>query len=249
MTTLLLSSRHTEDNQQLWRAAIQRGWTVERAQGIRLPFLEDPEIVLYVEALFAPSIAKQLDLQLLDPEPDWLVRLPDEFRKRDVLLTVLREARSFQEPRFVKPPNDKSFNAQVYATGADLPPEFDDTTPVLVAEPVDWQVEFRCFVLEQRVLTLSPYLRSGRLAKHDDYLASEAEQQEVRSFAETVLADPRVQTPRAVVIDVGKIRGKGWAVVEANGAWGSGIYGCDPDLVLEVIRHAVVQTGTTNVKP
>lgn len=44
--------------------------------------------------------------------------------------------------------------------------------------------------------------------------------------------------PRAAVIDVGVIAGRGWAVVEQNAAWGSGIYGCDPQQVLEVLRHA-----------
>jgi hypothetical protein len=40
------------------------------------------------------------------------------------------------------------------------------------------------------------------------------------------------------VLDVGIITNRGWAVIEQNAAWGSGIYGCDPVQVLEVIRHA-----------
>jgi len=48
--------------------------------------------------------------------------------------------------------------------------------------------------------------------------------------------------PAAISLDVGTIRGRGWAVVEANGAWGSGIYGCNPDEVLNVISQAVIRT-------
>jgi hypothetical protein len=240
MTTLLLSARHTEDNQQLWRAAIERGWTVERVRGLRIPEMSDAEFVLYIEALFAPTIAKALGLRLLEPALDWLTQVPHEFRRRDVWLSTLGEARTLSEPRFVKPPNEKSFSAQVYGCGDELPAEFDDSTPVLVAEPVEWEVEVRCFVLDGTVRTLSPYLRCGQLAKHDGFLATEDELQEARRLVETLLADSRVQTPRAVVVDVGKIAGRGWAVVEANAAWGSGIYGCDPHVVLEVIRHAVV---------
>ena len=48
MTTLLLSSRHTEDDQALWRAAIGRSWSVERARGIRVPEIDDTEIVVYL---------------------------------------------------------------------------------------------------------------------------------------------------------------------------------------------------------
>lgn len=243
MTTLLLSSRHTEDDQALWRSAIGRGWSVERARGIRVPEIDDSEIVIYVEALFAPTIAKALRLRLLDPAEDWLVTLPSKYTARNIRLTTLGEARSFASPAFVKPPNDKSFESKVYSSGADLPDAFDDEMTVLVAEPVAWETEFRCFALDGEVRTVSPYLRHGAHAKLDDYVASNEELSEARAFAEQVLADCSVTTPRAVVIDVGTIVGRGWAVVEANGAWGSGIYGCDPAAVLDVIRHATIRSS------
>jgi hypothetical protein len=41
-------------------------------------------------------------------------------------------------------------------------------------------------------------------------------------------------------MDVGVIRGRNWAVIELNAAWGAGLYGCDPAVVLEVLRHAAV---------
>ena len=63
---------------------------------------------------------------------------------------------------------------------------------------------------------------------------------ELRAFVERILADVRVPLPRAVVMDVGVIRGRGWAVVELNAAWGSGIYGCDPTEVLKVLQCASV---------
>ena len=57
MTTLILSGRHTEDAQALWRVAIARGWDVVRARGITVPPLPDPDAVIYVEALYGPPIA------------------------------------------------------------------------------------------------------------------------------------------------------------------------------------------------
>lgn len=238
MTTLLLSSRHTEDDQLLWRAAIRRGWSIERVRGIREPEIHDEDVVVYVEALYGPTIATALGLRLLEPDEDWLTKLPHEFRKRNVTLSTLGQARHLVEPSFVKPPNDKSFEAKVYSSGADLPEDFDDSMPVFIGEPVQWDVEFRCFILDRAVQALSPYVRNGQHAELDDYFVSEEEKSNVRSFVDTMLADPIVNVPRAVAIDVGTIVGKGWAVVEANGAWGSGIYGCDPDAVLDVIRHA-----------
>lgn len=240
MTTLLLSSRHTADDQALWRAAIQRGWKVERARGLRVPEIQDEEIVIYVEALFAPAIAASLNRQLLDPPEDWLPRLPYEYRQRTIRLTTLGEARQLETPAFVKPPNDKSFAASVYVNGAALPTEFDDEMSVLVAAPVRWRSEYRCFMLDGKVRTLSPYLQEGELSKLTDYQATDAELAEATAFASIVAADVSACVPRAIALDVGKIDGVGWAVVEANGAWGSGIYGCDPNAALDVIRAATL---------
>jgi hypothetical protein len=36
-------------------------------------------------------------------------------------------------------------------------------------------------------------------------------------------------------LDVGIIAGRGWATIEANPAFGAGIYGCDAAKVLETI--------------
>lgn len=238
MTTLLLSSRQSEDNQALWRAAIRRGWDVERVQGIRVPAIDDDDIVIYVESLYAPTIAESLGRHLPEPAEDWLVRLPHPYTKRKIEISTLAAARSLASPAFVKPPNEKSFAASVYACGRDLPDGYPDDMAVLIAEPVVWDVEFRCFALDGVVRTLSPYLRAGKFAKLDGYWATDEERATARSFAERVLAEASSGLPRTVAIDVGQIQNAGWAVVEANAAWGSGIYGCDPESVLDVVRCA-----------
>ena len=122
MPTLILTPRFTEDAQVLWRAAGQLGWNVERLTSWRAPdeLATVREPVLYLEALFGPTLAAQFGLRLLEPAIDWLPRLPEEFRSRKVVLSTLHEARYLLEPAFVKPPNDKSFPARVYA-GSELP--------------------------------------------------------------------------------------------------------------------------------
>lgn len=240
MTTLLLSSRHTSDNQALWRAAIHRGWSVQRAQGIRLPALHDNNIVLYIESLYAPTIANQLGLRLLDIPENWLPSVPADLLKRNVSLSTLGEVKAFCHNTFVKPPNEKSFQAKVYPNANALPTEFDDSTTVLISDPVEWELEFRCFCLNQQVVTLSPYFRAGELAAKTNFVCTDQERSAAQSLAETVLHATRDITPNAVVIDVGRISGKGWAVVEANAAWGSGIYGCKPSHVLDVIQAATI---------
>ncbi|PSB51141.1 ATP-grasp domain-containing protein, partial [Chamaesiphon polymorphus] len=199
--------------------------------------IADP--VLYLEGLFGQTLAAQFGLRLLEPPLDWLPNLPAEFRKRRVSLSTLGACRGMVEPAFIKPPNDKSFPARVY-TGAQLPIEYDRDTPVLVAEVVAWEQEFRCFILDRQIRTISIYLRNGELQRQRDFAASDAELAEVKSFVDLLLADRRIDLPRTAVLDVGVIHDRGWAVVEQNDAWGSGIYGCDPVRVLEVLRSAAI---------
>lgn len=246
MPTLILTPRFTEDAQQLWRAASQLGWGVERLVNWRVPeaLRAVSEPVLYLEGLMAPDIAEAFGLKLLDPAADWLPRLPEEYRKRKVELTTLKEAKSSGVTAFIKPPNDKVFPAKVYR-GCDLPDWYGEDSPLLVAEVVHWEKEFRCFVLDRQVRAMSIYLREGVLQKDAGFACSEGEQADAAQFAQSLLRDPRVDLPRATVLDIGFIAGRGWAAVEQNAAWGSGIYGCDPHAVLEVIRHAVVPAATS----
>lgn len=128
---------------------------------------------------------------------------------------------------FIKPAEDKCFEARVYSSGAELPVPgpLPENLAVLVQEVVEWQLEFRCFALDGRVITASPYWRDGWLAQAEDesWAAGQAEMQAAIRFCETVLQDPRVSVPAAVVVDVGEIRDRGWAVIECNAAWGGNL--------------------------
>lgn len=241
--TLILSSRYTEDSQRLWHAAIQRGWNVERIHGWRVPdhlrLIREP--IIYVEALMAPTIAADFGLTLLEPPDNWLPFLPMHYRQREVQLTTLGDVRQLTTAAFIKPPNDKSFAARVYQPN-DLP-DFPDETVVLRAEVVAWEKEFRCFILDRELQTFSIYLRGDVLQHEQDFLCTDEEAAEVNAFLAQVLRDERVPLPRAVVLDVGVIKERGWAIVELNAAWGAGIYGCHADKVLDVIRRAVEPQG------
>jgi hypothetical protein len=56
-----------------------------------------------------------------------------------------------------------------------------------------------------------------------------------------LLDDSRIEIPAALVLDAGVIRNVGPAIVEANPASASGIYGCDPREVLEVLLAATIK--------
>jgi hypothetical protein len=242
MPTLILTPRYTEDAQALWRSAIAKGWQVERLKNWRVSaeLLSVEEPVLYLEALMAPTVAVQFGLELLEPAADWLPNLAQKYRQRSIYLTNLGAARQLTHPAFIKPPNDKSFPAKVYAPGELSSIDYPDDTEVLVAEIVTWEREYRCYILDRQLQTFSIYLRHGKLQRDADFASSPAEEREVRDFISTILADAQIELPRATVIDIGVIEGSGWAIVEQNSAWGAGMYGCAPDVVLDVLRYAAV---------
>jgi hypothetical protein len=113
---------------------------------------------------------------------------------------------------------------------------------VVIAEPVEWDLEVRCFVRDRAAVSLSPYLRAGRPAVAADgaWPLTDDERKAASDFIERILRDSRVRLPAAVALDVGYIRDRGWAVVEINFAWGSGLYDCEPDAVLSVLARASV---------
>jgi hypothetical protein len=244
--TLILPPRYTTASIALWKAGLQLGWNVERLQNWRSPLeLQDQDPVVYGEALFVAAIADQLSLALLETPFDWLTHLPYCYRRRKITYSTLAEARALTEPAFVKPVTDKCFAAKVYPTGIALPGAdlFHDDTPVLIADPVEWIAEFRCFILERQVVASSPYLRGGESAQEldDSWPFLTDEQDHIIAFVEDLLSDPEFRLPPAIVLDVGLIADRGWAIVEANPVWASGLCGCDPVAVLPAIQRACIR--------
>jgi hypothetical protein len=244
MPTLLLSPRHGEDSRLLWRVATQLGWKVHRVYNWQIPEISSTDdVVIYGEPLLCRHLYQQLDLIAEEPPLDWLPKLPQGLRKREVRLTTLAEAREIKTRCFIKPADEKGLDAKIYQSGADLPARnvFPENLAVLVQEVVTWRAEFRCFVENSKVLTAAPYWIKNKIAQDEEgnWLSDVPELGEAIQFANKALAEPNLQHPGAFVLDVGITSDRGWAVIEANAAFSSGIYGCDPVQALEVIRGSV----------
>ena len=244
--TLVTSPRVTPDANILMETAKSVGQPVIRLPTFRPPdSLQGVPIVVYSEALFAIILTAKLNHVVIEPTSDWLVRLPQAYTQRPIVKTTLSEAWGFESPRFIKNADGmKAFEAKVYASGLELPTRefYPDDYEVLVSEPVIWEVEYRCFIHERALTTMSIYLRHGELARTADgiWLDEVDETHQAREFCQTLLEDSNVALPPACVIDVGRIAERGWAVIEANPAFGSGIYGCDPKEVLRVVNRATL---------
>jgi hypothetical protein len=234
MTTLVLSPRFHDDSQKMWRAAIARNWNVHRAIRYMPPYEPggtDDVCCVYGEVSFCDIMAERLDLGLLEPPVDWLGTLPEELVKRVLWTGTIADLGKVQSRSFIKPANDKVFAAAVYEKGSDVPTRYvDSNCPIVVSEVVAFDIEVRL------------YVKDGKIATADYYrLVGETTEEEALSQAMD-FARPHLSSfdlPSSVVVDVGHIEGRGWAFVEANQLYASGIYGnADPEKILDLVLRA-----------
>lgn len=228
----------------LQMAARELGWEVLGADyGWRL----EEEVtrsgqkgVPYGAWTFCEVIAQQMEWTLKRNKFDWLAKLPERYTKRQVEFMTLAEARKITERKFIKPADDKCFDAKVYEPGTFNPPAIiEENYPTLVSEPVGFTLEYRCFVHERMVSTWSNYIYHEHLAdpKYWDAVPATAECLP-HEFVQEMLHDYNGIENVPSVIDVGFLPGKGWAIIETNEAYASGLYGCDPVLALGVMASA-----------
>ena len=229
-------------------AARAKGWEVLSApSGWRL----DEELtksgmkgVPYGSQTFCEVIAQQMGWTLKQNSFDWLSKVHPYYLKRKVEFMTLGEAKKITERKFIKPADDKCFDAKVYEPGTFKPHELiQDDYPVLVSEPVEFDLEYRTFVDGKHVKTWSNYIMFEHIAdpRFWDVIPT-SEERTPNDFVDSFLFDSDVHDwgikTVPSVIDVGRIKGKGWAIIETNQAWASGIYGCSPMSVLRVLEQS-----------
>lgn len=236
--TLLVPQLLNHDAIAVWRAAAEAGWEVVRVGGAAIgPELHEKNICVFGPLCFGDAMRAVLPLALIEPADDWLCGLPQRFLMRRVEMMSLAEARSLDTPAFIKPPRQKEFPAAVYGCRCEdaIPVSFGSDRQVIVAEPVSFEWEVRLFVLDRNIAASSPY--SYQRKRPSASCPVETSGAALR-FGRTLLEAPQIPIPPAVVIDVGFIDGRGWAVVEANPAWASTLYSANPSEVLPVLRRA-----------
>ncbi|HTU18440.1 MAG TPA: ATP-grasp domain-containing protein [Gemmataceae bacterium] len=242
-TTLLLSTRTMPGTSALADAARNAGWSVH-AWDKNPPDPPLNRVVYYGRTDVVRQATARYRLALLEPPLDLLARLPASLRLRDVEFARFRDLSRLKRPTFIKPadPLDRCFDAGIYSDARDIraPRGIDPDTPILVAEPVDFLAEFRCFVREGSVVATSPYLSFGRPVWRAYGQGGEkaAPSMDAIVVCWRLLEAKSPTLPPAFVVDVGLVEGRGWAVVEFNPAWCSGLLGADPAAVLAVLERA-----------
>jgi hypothetical protein len=205
--------------------------------------------VPYGSQTFCEVIAQQMGWTLKQNSFDWLAKLPYNALSRKVDFMTLGEAEKLTERKFIKPADDKCFDAKVYDPGEFKPHEsISRDYPTLVSDIVQFDLEYRCFTANRCVYTWSNYIFYEELANPKfwnmvpvDEHCKDPNYNFPHYFVDNVLSDLKHDGITTVpsVVDVGRIAGKGWAIIETNQAWASGLYGCDPTEALKVMEQAV----------
>ena len=215
------------------RDAVASAWGEEGGTVLRLArFWEPPPVEPLLVRVYGPDtfclvVAQKLGLELVSPPDDLVLRVGEADLKRRIVRETLGGLQDF--PAFVKPLVPKLFRAGVYASQEALLVEcrgLEDSTELLVAEPVTILCEARAFVLRGQLQSCAVYEGEGSLAEARSFLSGLAE---------------RLVLPVTCVLDAALIEGRGWALLEANATWGAGLNGCDARSILPCLKAAVAR--------
>lgn len=213
-----------------WRTgAVARAW---RRHGGRVrpvdrywdaPLQPGPGLRLRGPDAFCRMLAARLGRVLPEPHDEWLARLPAHLLHRRVQVSTLGALAQHPRRRFIKPVEPKLFRAQVTDDPGLILARYSATrhdTRVLVSDVVVFDAEVRVFVLDDQVATAATY--RGCAAPGD-----------ALDVARQLLPFPAM--PRAWVVDVGRLAGGAWAVIEFNAVHAAADYGCDPRAVARCV--------------
>jgi hypothetical protein len=232
---IVLSPNFSEDSKIISQAAIDTEFTTMRFGSWNVPSEYQHDVVaVYGEDLFTTVVAEQCNIQLLKPADDWLAKIPQKYTLRNIQYDRFENIQHVQN-KFIKPIDFKFFPAGVYTSVEEIQGynTIDQHIEVFVSDVVTWTIEVRCFVIDRKVQTWSTYVYNNKIELRDTMLANE--EAEMHIFLNEFLADTTIDLPEAVVIDVGYIPNQGWALIEANPVWSSGVYACDPKKVIQTI--------------
>ncbi|MFP2957859.1 ATP-grasp domain-containing protein [Myxococcus sp. 1LA] len=220
------------------RDAVAAEWEAGGGTVLRLdrfwspPALAPAEVRLYGNDTFCLVLAQMLGLSLVSPPDDLLLKVEPDWVKREVHGSTLAQVVAEPFPRFVKPLVPKRFRADVWREAKALLEEcrgLEAETPVLSSEVVTLRAEARAWALDGQILSCAMYEGEGDLS-------------EARTFLEAVARSPLL--PRTCVLDAAWVEGRGWALLEANAAWGAGLNGCDAAAAARCLAVATTRLGT-----
>jgi hypothetical protein len=238
MNTLVLPFKKTTTEQGIWSEAVRRKWHIVRTnelEGSENPFGKGDTVRYYGNVMDAEIVANKLPIKFSSIPVSFLSNVPTALTGRSIKLLQYKDlVQPLERDMFVKCVGNKWFPAQVYRKGESIVSSSLPDDHIYVQDLVDFINEIRCFVLNGKIMTASWYriekefnptnVTSTQLLTR---LGREIENLQ-RWYADSGL-------PSGVVLDYGLAGDGNWYLIEANEAWASGLYDCDPSLAFDVI--------------
>jgi len=232
---IVLSPNFSEDSLIINEASIQTKYVTKRYGSWNVPEADRQNVIaVYGEDLFTTVVADQCKFTLVKPALDWLAHIPEQYTLRTIDYDYFHNIQTVQH-KFIKAVDFKFFPAGVYESVSQIQgyTTIDPNIEVFVSDVVDWTIEVRCFVKKRNLQTWSTYMYNRKI--NIGAQLSQEEEKAMYSFIHHFLEDTEISIPEAIVIDIGYIHNKGWAIIEANPVWSSGVYTCDPIQVIDTI--------------
>jgi hypothetical protein len=241
---LFIVSPHyrSSDITALTKTAIALGWDVfDKSYQVPDRF-RGSEGAPYGDLFFCEIVSEKLGWRLTRNPINWLATLPKEYTGRDIYICKYSEALQLTEPKFIKPPDDKFFEGDVYENGSKLKDlSIFHNKDVIVSDPMTFTSKYRCFTKNRKVTTACCYyLKHTNLPTPEINIRQNYSHNnnDVISYVNKMLSDPNVFCAPGTVIDIGRYKKDTYAVIGGKPAHSAEIYGCEKTAVLDAIRSS-----------
>lgn len=231
---------------------------VQHSLGLDAPHL-DEGTALWCSGAWATRLLKTGSAHpFLSAGPDWLIRVPEEFLRRDVWAgTVGHMPYRGEDPTFYKLAEHKhgDIPAGLYLTedtfqrhvrNVFATADHVDDLHFVGSAPMSYAREYRCFVAHGTVTAASFYLAtlpgvdgSTVTVTWDAYEPDRSPDASIAAaFAQEVVDAMGDDQPPGYTLDVGEDADGNFSVIEANAAWSSNIYHAPAAGVIESVLAA-----------
>ena len=211
----------------------------------------DKAVAWWMSTEFAACLMRAgARLNLATISAQWLTKLPRELLLRDVQIGTLAQVQSLglQHLAYCKPAEVKIWDAPAQWIEIDYFVEHllslgvpADTQIQFSSDFLDIKTEYRCFINDGKVATLSTYLNEGIAFGGEGLVRDLVNENKAKEFATYALSIIGNNQPIAYTLDVGQLSSGEFFVVEANPVWASNPYDCDK---VETVK-AIVAGSTT----
>jgi len=198
---------------------------------------------LYGERAFCEFMAQEMRWNLYQNSLNWIAGLPHAFIKRSIkymslegLQKLTKSDNSICNKRILEPADEPLFSTGIYTRLPRVPSD----TPILVSSVCEWAAKFRFVIIDGKVAT-SCCFQIESIFNEPVIWQTNYERDGITAdaFVHTLLN--HVNTAPGCVIDVGYIKGSGWAVVGTQPIWSAELYGCRPTPFLNALFEACKQ--------